>query len=130
MVAMVQYKRCSDVHKSRFMRPALLKPSSTKALFFLLFLQVMAPGVAVFVVVLALGGNDFKDKLTVVVLCGTCIQLKAQSTEDLFFLLLLQIMAPGVDIIGLNLGGTYFKATGTSFAAAHVAGAAALILQK
>ena len=82
MVTIVQYKRCSDVHKSKFMQhmwQALLKPSSTK---------------------------------------------------DLFFLLLLQIMAPGVDIIGLNLGGQYFKATGTSFAAAHVAGAAALILQK
>ena len=39
-------------------------------------------------------------------------------------------MAPGVGIFGLGLGGTYLKATGTSFAAAHVAGAAALILQK
>lgn len=41
-----------------------------------------------------------------------------------------QVMAPGVSVLNLGLDGTYVTMTGTSFAAAHVAGAAALILQK
>ncbi|MFP4528930.1 MAG: S8 family serine peptidase, partial [Candidatus Kapaibacterium sp.] len=41
----------------------------------------------------------------------------------------LDLTAPGVNIITTNLGGGYRPATGTSLAAPHVSGAAALLLQ-